>query len=353
MTDDNRMYTTKSPWENATPVPGLGASSACGTGAAPAVAAGRQGRPLVIDVHVHMSVPARRQDSGASARTDLLFKSFKAQYDGDGNRHINPKKYSYLPEQIIQRMDEGGVDVSFVMVGGGRRRRPGAPTPDEFGAEQVAKYPGRLVAVSRYDPIEQPWRSPAFVKHIAGLGFRAIKLSSPYDRYEPYDERVWSLYESAIEHDIQIIYHTGWAPLPSMPIKWANIQLAAIDKVGRRYPELKVLLAHAGGPHLWREAVLVAAKHNNFSLDFSSWCTYPPQQLIAMLGLARDVGGIDKVLFGSEHSICDPGMNVGQILNINLWADRMHYERFTDGDIAGILGLNAARKWNLSTELRM
>jgi hypothetical protein len=48
--------------------------------------------------------------------------------------------------------------------------------------------------------------------------------------------------------------------------------------------------------------------------------TSPPHYLVGMLALALDVGGIEKVMFGSEHSICDPKMFVEHILNVNHWA---------------------------------
>ena len=58
-------------------------------------------------------------------------------------------------------------------------------------------------------------------------------------------------------------------------------------------------------------------------------------------------------MFGSEHSICDPKMFVEQVLNSNLWADRLGYARFSDDDIRKVLGLNAARWFDLSTEMRV
>lgn len=307
-----------------------------------------QARPFVVDLHVHMSQPPL----GDTTYRDLLFKPFKAQYDGDGNRLPNPKRYTYLPEQILERMDQAGVDVSFVMMGEDRRRGAGRPGSYEYLAEQVRAHPGRFVGMPSHDPLYRPYRNRDFVKMCADYGFRAIKLLAPYEQYNPYDERIWPFYEACIEHDVSVTFHTGWPPTPIASIRWANVELEGLDEVGIRFPELKVHLAHAGGPHLWQQAVLVAAKHDSFSLDFSSWGAYPPQQLVSMIALARDVGGIEKVMFGSEHSQSDPAMLVQFIRNINVWAERLHYAPFDGGEIAKILGLNAARKWGLSTELR-
>ncbi len=333
---------------------GTGVASAQPKGAAAAAGGAQrkplseQGRPLVIDLHVHMSQPPVE-----TAYRDVLFKPFKAQYDGDGKRHVNPKRYTYLPEEIIERMNDAAVDVSFVMMGGSRRRGPGRADSYDFIAQQIEKYPGRLVGMPTYDPLYEPYRHRDFVDMVADMGFKAVKLLAPYEQYNPYNDKIWPFYKRASERDISVTFHTGWPPVAAAPIYWANIELEGVDELGARFPDLKVHLAHAGGPHQWQEAVLVTAKHDNFSLDFSSWGAYPPQQLIAMIGLARDVGGIEKVMFGSEHSVCDPAMMVAQIRNLNLWAERFYYAPFTDEEIRRILGLNAAAKWNLSTALRM
>ena len=317
----------------------------------PQAATSSVSRPFVFDMHVHMSDPEGAKQG--KAYRDILFKNFQAIYDGEGNRNPNPKKYTYLPEEIIERMNEGGVDVSLVMVSSGSRRRGRRRNLLAYMAQQLEKYPGRLVGVPTYDPLHEPWRGPEFVDEIADLGFKGVKLLAAYEGYDPYDEKIWPFYEKAVERGILVDFHTGWGPVAGAPLEYGSLaEIHGLDKLGRRYPELKVNVAHAGGPAQWPEAVLVTAKHENFSLDFSSWCAYPPQQLIAMLALARDVDCMDKVMFGSEHSICDPGTVVGQVRNINLWADRLYYSRFTEEDIAKILGLNAARRFNLSTSLR-
>lgn len=317
-------------------------------GAAAPFRPSRQAPPFVVDMHVHMDQPPV-----PTTYRDRLFEPFKAQYDGEGGRIPNPRRYSYLPEQIVERMDEAGVDVSFVMIGGGGRRREGRDGSYEFLAEQVRRYPDRLVGMPSYDPLYEPYGNVEFVEFCAENGFPAIKFMAPYEEFSPYDERIWPLYEKATELGVTMTFHTGWVPVPPAANHWAHFQLDWLDKLGTRFPDLHVHMAHAGMPDAWERAVLVAAKHDNFSLDFSSWCAYPPHYLVGMLALARDVGGIDKVMFGSEHSVCDPKMFVEQVLNINLWAERLSYPPFSEEEIRGVLGLNAARWFDLSTEKRV
>lgn len=325
----------------------LGATGVGAAGLAPRSEPSPQERPFIVDMHVHMDQPPV-----PTTYRDRLFRAFKVQYDGEGNRLPNPKRYSYRPDQIIDRMDEAGVDVSFVMMGEDTRRRDSRDDNYEFLAAQVERYPDRLVGMPMYDPLHQPYDNEAFVDFCVERGFRAIKLMAPYEEYDPYDERIWPFYEKASDAGITVTFHTGWVPVPPASNEWAHFQIDALDELGARFPDLHVHMAHAGMPDAWERAVLVAAKHDHFTLDFSSWCAYPPHYLVGMLALARDVGGIERVMFGSEHSICDPKLFVDQVLNINLWAERLAYPPFSDEDVRKVLGLNAARRFGLSTEKR-
>ena len=63
--------------------------------------------------------------------------------------------------------------------------------------------------------------------------------------------------------------------------------------------------------------------------------------------------GLDRVLFGSEHTLCDPGIFVAEIRNINLFAERYHFPPFEEQDIRRILGENAARVYGIEAKKRM
>ncbi len=60
------------------------------------------------------------------------------------------------------------------------------------------------------------------------------------------------------------------------------------------------------------------------------------------LDLARHLAGLDRVLFGTEQNLCDPGESVQQLLNINSMVDQFHVRPFNMQEIHAILGENAA-----------
>ena len=311
-------------------------------------------RPFVMDVHIHMAQPGNRPRSEVLAE---LYRPWKYVYGADGEWIPKPTDLTPTARDLIEVMDRGGIDVAVVMPSDHARvaKIEGhwiPPTSNDYIAEQVRQFPERLIGICGHDPLREHWKAPRELERmVKEHGFRGMKLYPPYDHFDPGDERLFPLYEKAIELDVVLTFHTGWTPWVNAPIKFGKPEL--VDPVGARYPELKVNLAHIGGVSWWREAVLVTARHKNFTMDVSSWCTYPPSDLVAMLNLARDLVGLDRVLFGSEHTLCDPGIFVAEIQNINLFAERYHFLPFEDRDIRKILGENAARVYGIEAKKKM
>lgn len=315
-------------------------------------------RPFVMDVHVHLAdVAAIPPELSREAVLDELYRPWTHVYGADGEWIPRPTGISSTSaEALIRLMDEDGIDVSVVMPSDHSRvaKKPGhmiPPTSNDFIAEQVRRYPDRLVGICGHDPLEEEWKAPLELERmVTEHGFRGMKLYPPYDHFDPYDERLFPLYEKALELDVVLTFHTGWTPWVNAPMKYGDPVL--LDPVGTRFPDLKVNMAHIGGASHWREAVLVAARHPRFTMDVSSWCTYPPSLLVEMLNLARDLVGLDRVLFGSEHTLCRPGTFVAELENLNVFAERYHHPPFAEEDIHRMLGENAARVYGIEPRKR-
>ncbi len=316
-----------------------------------------QAKPFVMDVHVHLVTPMPDPNMMTYLREMVaeIYAPWDHVYDGDGNRVRRIPISTPNATELIGMMDRWGVDVSVIMPFDIRRvaakrqkaRQVYASTNDQV-AEAVRQYPDRLIGIAGHDPLRDEWKADIELERaVKELGLSSMKLYPIYHHYDPYDERLFPLYEKAVELDVPLTFHTGWTPLRSAPLRFANPE--SIDRVGDRYPELRANLAHAGGPSYWREAITVVARRPNFVLDISSWCGYPPRMLVELLDLARQLVGIDRILFGTEHTLCDPGHMIREVQNINTFAERYGPESFTTADIEKILGLNAARfyRWPL------
>jgi predicted TIM-barrel fold metal-dependent hydrolase len=74
--------------------------------------------------------------------------------------------------------------------------------------------------------------------------------------------------------------------------------------------------------------------------------------LVQMLDLARDLVGLDRVLYGSEHTLCTPTELIDLLLGINRYAQAQKVPAFAAKDIEMMLGLNAARVYGIQPAKR-
>jgi predicted TIM-barrel fold metal-dependent hydrolase len=125
------------------------------------------------------------------------------------------------------------------------------------------------------------------VRRVIDRGARAIKFIYPmrsfgHDAYFP-------LYEEINECKGTIVFHTGYVMVglfdgaasakavpsyrkPSL-VDIADMRPAAIDRIARGFPNLKILLAHFGNPW-WEECWKMISSHPNVYADFSGGTAY-------------------------------------------------------------------------------
>lgn len=81
-----------------------------------------------------------------------------------------------------------------------------------------------------------------------------------------------------------------------------------------QFPKLKLVLAHPGDLGQVKERFEFMAKHDNVFMDLSGTGLFRWN----MLKYGVDLCGADRFLFGSDFSICSPGMNLYGVLSENL-----------------------------------
>lgn len=182
----------------------------------------------------------------------------------DGHTHIGLARHTgrrQTADQLLREMDRCGVDKSVVI-----------PFPvvddhtaahEEIGAA-VAAHPDRLVGAACLSPFvpEQVYRDE--VRRCREVhGFRALKFQPQYQGLNTLSERSNFLFETALENQMALIAHTGSGIPHALP---SVFMFAA-----RRYPELKIVLAHCGGGGLLLPDAIVAASFcPNIYLDLST-----------------------------------------------------------------------------------
>jgi hypothetical protein len=180
----------------------------------------------------------------------------------DTHAHAGAARHSgrrHSADELLREMDRFGVDRSVVI-----------PFPvvedvraahDEIG-RAVRAHPDRLAGAACVYPFvpEREFRDEVR-RCVETYGFRALKVQPQYQGLNPLSERSDFLFETALEHRLPVICHTGnGAPfaLPSLFIAPA-----------RRFPDLTLVLGHAGGSAFYLEAIVAAQVCPNILLELS------------------------------------------------------------------------------------
>lgn len=303
---------------------------------------------MIIDVHVHVVDP-EASTKGTEWWVEEIYQAHRYIYDDQGKRRKRPETRIFTPD-LIRNMDLAGVDKSCIMTSDHRRvnlpPRIAPYTSNDYIGKLLQQYPDRLIGMAGHDPLRGgPYEAVEELERcVKELGMSGMKLYPTYDHFYPYDERLFPLYEKAIELDIPLTFHMGFTGIVNAPMKYQFPYL--LDEVGIRFRNLKVVVAHIGYPWL-DECICLVGKHSNFYMDVAALCTLPTETLLRTLLTVRDLVGLDRVLFGSEQFLCDPTFYVKVFKNINQSARKLGLPEIENRDIDKILGLNAAQLYNV------
>src|SRR5689334_12070643 len=110
-----------------------------------------------------------------------------------------------------------------------------------------------------------------------------------------------------------MLIHQGTTFVSQGPLMYANPIL--LDEIARRYPQLKIVIAHVGHP--WTdEAIAVVRKHENVFADISA--LHPrPWQLYQTLLCAIEYRVHHKLMFGSDYPFFTAQETMEGLRNVN------------------------------------
>lgn len=185
---------------------------------------------------------------------------------------------------------------SRAIVFGGKAKLSGLWIDDAEVAAYAGEHPDRLVGFLALDPTQPGWRDELRSGH-RELGLRGIKLMPMYAGFDPGDAEFDPLWTYASDNGLPVLLHTGTTFVSQAPIEYARPYL--LDRVARRFPEQRMVLAHLGHPYEG-ECIAVIRKHPHVYADVSA-LHYRPFQLWRALMLVHEYGVWGKVLFGSDY----------------------------------------------------
>ena len=203
-------------------------------------------------------------------------------------------------DDLVRRMDEAGVDVSIVLPLPGNAR-------NGFVQEQCARFPGRLVGL--YNPEFDAPRETV------------RKMEAFFAAYSPPGLKIHPRQQGVRVTDAVVIDVLNWAEQRGLPVLFdvfpfglslddAALHPIAYHAIARQIPNLRMILAHAGGYRLL-EAFMVAKSNPNVFLDLSFTPLYfKGSSLVGDCGFLCRRLPAGRVLYGSDF----PSVRLGESL---------------------------------------
>jgi predicted TIM-barrel fold metal-dependent hydrolase len=189
----------------------------------------------------------------------------------------------------------------------------------------------RLIPFANINP--HLTRNLAFeLERCIDLGHRGLKLYPTYQHFYPNEPRLYQLYGKAQDLRIPVMFHTGSSSFPGAKIRFGDPLY--LDDVAVDFPDLTIIMSHAGRGFWYDRAFSLAKLHKNIYLDITG---LPPSKLLKYFPELERIG--KKILFGSDWpAITDISKNIEAIRSLPISED-------TKRDI---LGLNAIRLLGLA-----
>ncbi|MFP3903947.1 MAG: amidohydrolase family protein [Armatimonadota bacterium] len=232
--------------------------------------------------------------------------------------HVHVKggcKYrrEFRPSQILQVMDEAGVDRSVIFAMSLPSRASNALTMDCYNED-----PDRFIPFAHVLPQERQGAVEELTRCFDELGMRGLKLHCG-EMQEPSLHLLRPILELCVAQQAPVLIDMAY-----------NLSLAR--EIADAFPDLKLIIAHLGAPDdedMAEQFIVLAGQHPNIHLD-TSYCHRPWKILEAIERL-----GADRVIFGSDGPIIHPTIELAKIEVCNLSDE--DYERVTAENILRLL----------------
>jgi hypothetical protein len=242
-----------------------------------------------IDVHVHPLLIKELTD-----KRPLLLQAVDKVFD----LRTSPQPLSTLQRE----MDICGIELA-VLLPVSCKKAHGCEMPSNVEvAEIVKKDDRRFVGFASVDPNTAGDALQELRTAHDQLGLKGLKLNPALQDFDPAGSAALDVYKEAERLQMPVLVHTGITFSNRFSIGYNQPLL--LDDVARKYPKLKICLAHLGWPWVL-DAATVAIRNPNVYLDTAgSFVGTPIENIrqITTLLPARVIENTlgEKLMFGSD-----------------------------------------------------
>lgn len=205
----------------------------------------------------------------------------------DTHGHLGPSPTGIGIEtaesDVLEAMAANGVSITLVMPQS--LQRDERALHDRVHAFASAR-PGQIYGMASISPLVDDDEYFAEARRcVVDLGFKALKLHPGSYNTSPLLPRAEKCFRAAADLGVPLIVHTGAGAPPSLP--------SLVIPRARQFPDLPIVLAHAGYAIYCEEALVAAETCPNVYLE-PSWCQYyHARRMVQAIGSERMVMGSD------------------------------------------------------------
>ena len=279
---------------------------------------------MIIDIHTHIFPPLIRNErerffEGEPA-FELLYKNSLSKMSG-----VN---------DLIANMDAENIGKSVIF---------GFPWNDpdlykkhnDYIMEAIQRKPERLIGFCCFNPLSEHGAAEAercLNENLSGVGELAIYDSGFSDEIIRAMSDIMAI---CSQYNVPVMIHTN-EPVGHMYPGKQPLELGQIYKLLKAYPSNKIILAHWGGGLLFYALMKKEVKDilaNTWFDTAASPYLYIPE----IYNVALSVIGPEKILFGSDFPLINPGRYLKEMEDVNLSSEAL--AKITGENAASILNI--------------
>ncbi len=310
---------------------------------------------MIVDIHTHLFAKGWVPREFFYGVARFMTREFAKQGIHETNKDVGDLLIESCndpeAESLLVEMEEAGIDTSIIF-------------PVDFGvalgdpelsiedvnrkyAELAEKHPGKLIAFAGIDP-RRKQAADIFRKCVEEWGMKGLKLH-PSAGFYPSQKEVCLLIEKACQWNMPVLIHSGSM---MMPFRSKYSQAIHLDDLAADFPDLTIIAAHSGGMFSYSQILSIMTVKLNIMVDISAWQLIADRNYPGFCKALRelmDFGGADRIFFGSDSP------SFRSVMSNRDWV-RLIKElpwkapdgiKFTEEEVASVLGGNAHRLFNL------
>ena len=233
----------------------------------------------VIDIHLHIGHIFQWSKNAVKLWMDT----------GDYSKRIFDEKGYLIIDNYVEALRNEGVTAGILLP----EYSPltAGVLPVEEAVKFQEKYP-EFVAFGAVNPNVHINPLEEFKKQL-DLGVRGLKLHSVHGLFFINDSRLYPVYKYCEDNKIPVMMHAGTSVFPGTKLKHADPY--TFDDVASDFPDLTIILCHAGRGFWYHIAEFLIRRHKNVYIDVSG---LPPKNLLTYYPNMDRLN--DKFIFGTD-----------------------------------------------------